>query len=389
MISERVLISAQEIENRVEKCRREMARADWNGMLLSAESNVYYFTGYRTHSPWNTFTRPMFLFIPSSGTPMMYTQGFVSPEAQFRAPNIIHKSFDSLLGPTANDLADIFEELGMNKGKVGFEIGFEQRINYQVDTFLALIRLLKDVEVVDASGLLWRQRIIKSPSEIECHRRACLATNYAFERIFDEIREGMNEHEVTAIARRAMLEGGADSDGFVVITSGPGNYGRISGISTNRRLEKGDLLWVDLGAEYNGYWSDFCRAGIVGPIDDLRRKLQHDVHEATMEASKHIRPGVPFSQLASACNEALVKRGYDLSYDCGRMGHGIGLLNTEPPSITIHEEGHFEEGMIINIEPGLIMDNGVFCVEENFVVTKDGAERLSGGNCELNVIKTN
>ena len=360
---------------------------DKNGKRKWMPTNINYYSGYRTHAPWTTFTRPMFLFIPAEGRPLLYTQTFVTPEARLRSYGCDHRNFDSLLGPTAQDLAGIMEELHMHTGKIGFELGFEQRINYQPDTLFALREILKDAEFADASGIIWSQRIIKSADEIECHRRACQATGYAHDKTFYSIEAGMTEREISMLAQQCMLEGGAEYPGFVIITSGEGNYERISAISSDRRIQKGDLLWLDLGAVYNGYWSDFCRAGVVGPISDERNKMQDDIYDATDEAASIMRPGTPIRDVAYACGKALEKRGYSATYDCGRMGHGMGLMSTEPPSVTVRDEGILKPGMIINLEPGILVDTGVFCIEENYVITEDGYERLSTGSRKLHQIR--
>jgi Xaa-Pro aminopeptidase len=69
------------------------------------------------------------------------------------------------------------------------------------------------------------------------------------------------------------------------------------------------------------------------------------------------------------------------------MGHGMGIMSTEPPSITKQNKTVLLEGMIINIEPGFVKENGVFNIEEDVVVTKDGAEILSGAKRTLYEIK--
>ena len=103
MKRERVIIPNSEYKNRVEKAQQMMQEAGWSGMVLSSESNMHYYSGYRSHLPWGTFTRPMFLFLPAKGKPIVYTQGFVSPEAAFRAPHMEHRGFMSMLGPTARE----------------------------------------------------------------------------------------------------------------------------------------------------------------------------------------------------------------------------------------------------------------------------------------------
>lgn len=377
----------QEFLNRIARCQQLLDENGMTGLVVSAEANINYYSGYRTHAPWTTFTRPMFEFIPVKGTPVLYTQTFTTPEATAMSVGCDNKNFDSLLGPTARELADIMSDLGMSHGKVGFELGFEQRINFQVDTFLELKSLLKDAEFVDASNtIIWKQRIIKSPMEIECHRRACEATGYAHDMVFANIHAGMTEREISMLVQKYMIDGGAEYPGFVIITSGKGNYERISAISSDRKIEKGDLVWLDLGARYNGYWSDFCRAGIVGPISAERNKMQDDVYDITAEAASIMKPGIPVSEVAYACGRALEKRGYEATYDCGRMGHGMGLMSTEPPSITVKDDCILQEGMIVNLEPGILVEEGVFDIEENYVITKDGFERLSTGSRKLHEI---
>lgn len=381
-----VKFSKEEIVSRITSCQKKMKQQDIEGIVVTAESNLNYYVDYRTHAPWTTFTRPSFLFIPQNGTPQLLVQTFVAPEARAIAKGCNVLKFDSLLGPTTSELKKIMEDLGMNQGRIGFELGFEQRISFQVDTYEGLKKELPQTEFVDVSSLIWSQRIIKSPKEIECLRRACKATSYAHDKVFSNIHKGMTEREISQLAQMYMLEGGAEYPGFVIITSGEGNYERISKVSTDRKLQDEDLLWLDLGARYNGYWSDFCRTGVVGEISEERNTLQRKIHEVTMRAAESLKPGVPVSEVAQVCGREMERVGFEATFECGRMGHGMGLMSTEPPSVTIYDDTILQEGMIINLEPGVVNEIGVFDLEENFVVTKDGYELLSGGSREIHKI---
>jgi Xaa-Pro aminopeptidase len=114
--------------------------------------------------------------------------------------------------------------------------------------------------------------------------------------------------------------------------------------------------------------------------------LQALVHEVTMDAVKALSPGVPVAEIAKICANGLISRGFDASFECGRMGHGMGLLSTEPSSVTPFDETILQEGMIINLEPGIVKDYGVFDIEENMVITNDGYKILSGGSRKLHHI---
>jgi len=381
-----IFLNKNEIKDRISKCKKNIITNNLSGIVLTTESNITYFTGYRTHAPWTTFTRPIWLFIPKEGLPILFIQTFVVPEAIEKSFFCEIKCFDSLKGPSIEEIIKIMKQIGMNEGNIGWELGYEQRLGIQIDTFLELKKQLNKTKFVDISDILWSQRIIKSQYEIDCHRKACEATSYAHDRIFNEVHAGMSELDITRRVQQLMIEGGAEYPGFVIIVSGEGNYNQISGISSNRILKKGDMLWLDLGATYQGYWSDFCRAGIVGKISQERKDLQALVHSVTMNSINALKPGVPVSEIAKICAQGLIDNGFEASFECGRMGHGMGLLSTEPASVTPYDKTILQEGMIINLEPGIVKDFGVFDIEENMVITKSGCEILSASTRELHKI---
>lgn len=88
-----ITFSQEEMLARVEGCQLRMERSGLTGIMVSAEANINYYSGYRTHAPWTTFTRPMFLFLPLQGRPLLLTQTFVTPEAQARSIGCDHPQF--------------------------------------------------------------------------------------------------------------------------------------------------------------------------------------------------------------------------------------------------------------------------------------------------------
>ena len=68
-----LIFKEAEFLGRIALCQKRQREQGFNGMLVSAEANINYYSGYRTHAPWTTFTRPMFLFIPAEGRPLLYT----------------------------------------------------------------------------------------------------------------------------------------------------------------------------------------------------------------------------------------------------------------------------------------------------------------------------
>ena len=75
--------------------------------------------------------------------------------------------------------------------------------------------------------------------------------------------------------------------------------------------------------------------------------------------------------------------GVSLKFAAGRIGHSIGLMLTEPPSLTLQEQTRLEPGMTITIEPGIVNRGGVFVVEQNVAITEGDPELLSAGPWEI------
>jgi Xaa-Pro aminopeptidase len=292
------------------------------------------------------------------------------------------RSYDSLIGVPAQVVYDLFKELGLLGKKIGLELGYEQRIFMPYNDFEKIRQTLHTCDLVDASGLIWTQRMIKSEAEVIAHQRACEIGNKAFLACFRETEAGMTEKEVARILGRTIFEEGGEQ-GFCIVISGPGNYGRVAGMPTDRVLQKGDLMWIDLGVIANGCWCDFCRAGVVGGPTAEQRRMQDLISKITLKTADYVRPGIKSSDLSKYCIDLATKQGIDFTFNCGRLGHAMGFNSTEPPHIALYDDTVLEPGMIFTLEPGVVNDIGTFIVEENLVVRPDGYELLTTTQREL------
>jgi Xaa-Pro aminopeptidase len=185
-------------------------------------------------------------------------------------------------------------------------------------------------------------------------------------------REGATERDVATIIETGGVGGVAGSGawvqlGWIGITSGAGSYDRFVAGPRDRRLERGDMLWADLGFTADGYWSDFCRAGIVGGPTPQQHDRQARIAEATAVGTAMARPGVATADIARAMRDALQRLRLP-SLGFGRLGHGIGLTATEPPSVVEHDPTILEAGQVITCEPATVLDDGLYCTEQIVVV---------------------
>jgi Xaa-Pro aminopeptidase len=371
------MIEKAEYLARIVKLAARMRQSGLDGILLTGESNIDYFSGFRHHAPWTLFARPFFQIISADGRSALLTHTFLEPEMRRTAAVTDIRTFGASGDAPVKQVHEIMGDLGIKRGKLGMELGYEQRLGISLNDFRRLEAELENIAIVDASMLLWNLRTIKSPAEIEMMRQSAAVTAAAFASAFEAAQPGMSEAQVCRICSETMVEKGAERPGFILVTSGRENYHVLSGKPTDRKLERGDMIWIDMGAVVNGYWSDFCRAAFFGqPTKELEKgqKLILDVNDAMIDAT---RPGEPIRKVAAAAVKAFRKHGVEMALGSGRIGHGMGLMSTEPPHVALYDETICEEGLIFTIEPRITNEHGVFNCEELLLVTNSGVDVLT------------
>lgn len=371
------MIESREYLARIHNLAGRMRKEGLDGILLTAESNIDYFSGFRHHAPWTLFARPFFQIISADGRSALLTHTFLEPEMRRTSAVPDIRTFTASGDAPVAQVREIMSELGITGGKLGMELGYEQRLGISLNDFRRFEAELKHLKLVDASMMLWSLRIIKSPAEIELMRKSADVTKAAFAAGFAAAKPGMTEKDVCRICAETMVEQGAERPGFILVTSGSGHYHVLSGKPTDRKLRAGDLIWIDMGAVVNGYWSDFCRTAYFGrptrEIEDGQRLIR-DVNESMIAVA---RPGVPVRKVAEAAVKAFLERGIEISLGSGRIGHGMGLMSTEPPHVALYEETVCEEGLVFTIEPRICNQHGVFNCEELLVITGGGVDVLT------------
>lgn len=382
MMIDRPLIHLTEEDcvKRIAKCQQLMAEKGLNGCVFTASSNQAYYCDFRVVWQWNSLTRPVFLFIPVQGKPVFYTQIFMRTDAEIMTKGVDVIGFNEIFIPPVSQIKEIMHSLGMDKGKIGWELGLECRLGCTIQLYESIKGALNEAEFVDCSDIVWKQRLIKDAKEIQMIKAVCEATDYCFEHLAEQLHPGMSEIEVWRRVQILELQGGAECTPSHAMNSGPANYTRGSKTADNDILEKGNMLSLDLTAYYCGYYSDFCRNFVLGKISQERQDTWQRIVDVTAETSEALKPGVSCSEVARICARAMAKRGYESNFEVGRLGHGCGLNSTEPPSIMIGDETVLEPGMIIHIEPGVVNEHGLFVCEEKYVITETGRECLSGAS---------
>ena len=164
-------------------------------------------------------------------------------------------------------------------------------------------------------------------------------------------RLAIQEIAITRRMRIDLLERGADSTPFMVAGSGPGGYDSIIMGPTQRVPKAGDVLIIDTGTVFDGYFCDFDRNFGFGHVADDVRRANAAVHQALDAGFAAARPGARMREVWSAMWWVMEDFGA-LGNSIGRMGHGLGMLLTEWPSVHPEDENLLEPGVVMTLEPG-------------------------------------
>lgn len=371
-------IAYEEYARRLERLRGLMHEKKLNGLLVGTGMNLAYFSGYP--SPSKSGSRPFFLILPVAGDPIFIVQSGRRAEALRFSWIRDVRDYGELSRVPVGMIRDGLGECGMLGGTLALELGFEQSLDVPYLEFLRLQEGLRGTTIVDASEILWRLRMIKSEAEQLCLQQACQILSEAYAAAFAEAHGGQTERCLARFLRAYFDQAGA-GESFILITSGRGNYDLATKPPEDRRIQRGDLVWVDAGCTVCGYWSDFSRAAVVGRASSEQLRAQEAIHRLTWEAIGKVRPGAKVSDLARLCTAGIHKLTFPITSSisglASRAGHGLGLNVTEAPHIAESDQTTLEPGMVITIEPGVATEYGTFHIEENILVTESGCEVLS------------
>lgn len=374
------MVLASEIQARQQSVRSALADRGWGCAVVTSPQNFAYLTGLSFEALMTSAARSLVCIVPSYGPVRLIVPSFVAAEAAESLPDSVVTGYDPPRHSVDESMIHHID--AAPPGPVGLESGPESRIGMTLHSTDRIRQAIGDRGEGDVADILWEIRMRKSPSEIAAIAKASRAGSLAFQEVFGEGVVGRSEREIATSLARAALENGADRAEWVACTSGTGSYHRFVSGSRDRIVEPGDIFWADIGLTCDGYWTDFCRAAVAGRASEERLTLQAAIVEATAAGVEHCRPGTPVGEVAAAIRIAMAGLGSE-ALDYGRLGHGIGLSSTEPPSIAEWDRTVLNPGMVVTIEPAISNDTGVYCAEQVVVVTENEPQVLTTASSQL------
>ncbi|MDC1275225.1 Xaa-Pro peptidase family protein [Ascidiaceihabitans sp.] len=363
-----------EFRQRLSRAQKMMAKAGLACLLLSTEPEVRYFTGYLTRF-WESPARPWFLIVPAVGDPIavipsigvaLMSRSWIADISSWRSPDLVDDGVSLL--------RDTLREVAGTDGQIGVPSGLETHVRMPMHTWNAL---QDGLTIVDDAEIMLRLRRVKSQNEIAKITQAGAIATRAFARVPEIAQAGVPLEKVFRHFQMLLLEEGADWVPYLAGAAGQDGYFDVISPATETPLMNGDVLMLDTGAVWDGYFCDFDRNFAVGAASDGAQSAHARLIDAVNAGFEAAKPGALMCDLFDVMS-AVVAGESDAVADAGRMGHGLGMQLTEWPSIIPTERTVLEAGMVLTLEPSVeTVDGRIMVHEENIAITETGAVFLN------------
>ena len=284
---------------------------------------------------------------------------------------------DEIIVEDIKDLSDQdLENLFLFCENVGFEENYVTYAKYKEYMYKFKIHSLVETEL-----LIEKQRAIKDQEEIRNITKACNITDDCFEYLLNYIKIGMTEKQIANAIERFFRINGAEELAFdTIVASGP-NSSMPHAVPTDRKIEYGDVITIDMGCKYNGYCSDMTRTIFVGEIDEEVEKVYNLVLKNQIQTIGEMKEGAICKNVAKMVVNDFEINGYDLIHG---LGHSLGLEVHEIPNLGTKSEVILKPNMIITDEPGIYIPGRFgIRIEDTVIVGKSTGVALTKSNKEI------
>lgn len=273
-------------------------------------------------------------------------------------------------------VAEVVNEL-LAKAKLGAKsrVGFESA-HVSVDLAGNWKKEIK-ANLVPTVHFVERFRQYKDENEIEQLRKACRSTSKVYNEVVPLIRAGMTENELAFEIDMRLRKHGASGNSFTTIVASGPNAAVPHHSTGQRKLRAGEPVVMDFGGIYTGgYCSDITRTAFVPGKKPQAKMVEiyNVVLEANKKAFRALKPGIMWKEFDKIARDHISDAGFGKYFTHG-LGHSLGLVAHDPYD---YENDPFQEGMVVTDEPGIYIEGlGGVRIEDDVVVTTDGAERLT------------
>jgi Xaa-Pro aminopeptidase len=334
---------------RLQRAHDAMNKADVDVLFVFAMEDVRYLTGFRSHLGPVATLGLVAAVLPRDGDPILCTldQVYAKDRMPWIKPeNVLGRPFVRTEGGTLKWAEEVKAVLGnLVEGRIGVDL-----ITFGLNDWLA--KAFPKAEFVDGREVLSHAKMIKTLDEVECQKIVTMITESGFQALLDHLKPGVRECELLSFAWQRFTELGSEwSQCANIVCSGPytAPYRRFT---SDRIIREGDLVIVDIGACYNGYWGDFTRTYVCGNVRPTKEQidLHQECYDTLYSCMSEAIDGHTNAEMGQYLNDPKTNPNSDNISG----GHGAGVNPWEPPwiaNLTPEVIVPLRENMLFSVEP--------------------------------------
>ena len=352
------------------KLRRAMVEAGYDALVAFSQDNVTYTAGFLVPShASNRFRRTITILAGKSFACQIVVN--VEENLARQASRFTDiRAYNQFTEDPADVLADVLTEAGVATGRIAIELDFMPAKDY-----IRLIARLPKARLEECKDLYFTARMHKTDEEVALLRKIGALTERVMEDVVTGIRPGMEERAVARRIMDLMLAGGADGVRYQV------GSGVRSGITnckpTEKKIEAGDVVRVEILGEMANYKSNVTRTAVVGKATEEQKKIWSVLIGARDACQAMLKPGTQVPALWETYLRICREGGVEPTLKF--LGHGIGQTIHEEPYITETRKIALAPNITHTMEPLYMMPGRMgFHVEDMYVITATGHDRITG-----------
>jgi len=349
--------------HQTERLTTALEHDDLAALVATSPANVFYVSGYRGLSPavdratelFAVFTRRgTALVVPAIAAPAVAAElapadhvvcyGAFTDEVGERRDENTRRVTAWLRDPVADPaegLARALDALGVGRGRVGLDAEGAREA-----TRCRLAERLPSLSLVDGTDALARARAVKGPWELECLARALLIAEEAVNEVLQMLKPGVEERDAATLYEAEVVKRGAEPSATRITM---GERSALPAAPSTRALRPGDLVRLEVGCVFKGYYSALARTAVMGEptaLQEARHAAILAVEQAAVDAIRHgVTVGAVFDSATRGVS-AVDLPGFERRH----VGHGIGLDAAEPPWLVPSGSALLETGMVLRVE---------------------------------------
>lgn len=344
------------MNERIENLRERLRNLDLQGMIITNPINIRYLTNINAEGIL-LITRRENVYI-TDGRYMETVNNSLTIEDE-----VIVYDVKELTKEDYENFFTFCENIGFEETNLTYAKYKEYMHKYKINNF------------EETEGLLEKIRIVKKDEEINNIKKACLITDNCFDYIRKFIKIGMTEKEIAFEIEKFFITNGADGLAFDTIVASGKNTSMPHAVPTDKKIESGDPITIDMGCKYKGYCSDMTRTVFAGFVPQFMKPVYDLVLKNQLKVSEDLKEGANLKIIAKSVDSEFKLNGVNMVHS---LGHGVGLEIHEYPFVSTKYDFILKENMVVTNEPGIYITNrfGVR-IEDTVLITKYASQNLT------------